>query len=338
MIKISNLKIHDPSGMHKIYDQWPEFAKQAYESKFEPITFDEIDHIVFAGMGGSGTIGDVFAAILSKTNIHVSIVKGYLLPKTVDKNTLVVITSVSGNTSETITILNSVVNLDCKIIVFSSGGKIESFCKNNKIPFRFIQKRHSPRASFVDYVYSILNILQNIIPINQKDVFQSIIELKKLSEKISSNNLNDTNPALHLAENITSTPLIYYPWGLQAAAIRFKNSLQENAKMHVMIEDVIEASHNSVVSWQLPSNVLPILLQGDDDYVKTKERWNIMKEYFDENSINFSEILSIKGNILSKLICLIYLLDYTTLYRAVLSQVDPAPIPAINFIKNRLNS
>ena len=108
--------------------------------------------------------------------------------------------------------------------------------------------------------------------------------------------------------------------------------------MHVMIEDVIEASHNSIVSWQCPSNVLPILLQGDDDYVKTKERWNIMKEYFDENSINFSEIISIKGNILSKLICLIYLLDYTTLYRAVLSQVDPAPIPAIDFIKNRLSS
>jgi glucose/mannose-6-phosphate isomerase len=79
-------------------------------------------------------------------------------------------------------------------------------------------------------------------------------------------------------------------------------------------------------------------LQGDDDYVKTKERWNIMKEYFDENSINYSEIISIKGNILSKLISLIYLLDYVTLYRAVLSKVDPAPIPAIDFIKRRLTS
>ena len=76
MIEISNLKIYDPSGMHKIYDQWPEFAKQAYESKLEPITYDEIDHIVLAGIGGSGTIGDVFSAILSKTNIHVSVVKG----------------------------------------------------------------------------------------------------------------------------------------------------------------------------------------------------------------------------------------------------------------------
>jgi len=338
MITKSDLETYDPSGMHKIYDQWPEFAKQAYESDFESIRYDGIDHIVFAGMGGSGTIGDMFSAILSKTNIHVSIVKGYLLPKTVDKNTLVVATSVSGNTSETLTILNSIVNLDCKVIVFSSGGKTESFCKNNKIPFRLVQKRHSPRASFVDYVYSILNVLEDIIPISKKDIFQSLSDLKKISEKISSENLSETNPALNLAEAITGIPLIYYPWGLQAAAIRFKNSLQENAKIHAMIEDVIEASHNSVVSWESSSNVLPILLQGEDDYVKTKERWKIMKDFFRENSIHFDEIISIKGNILSKLICLIYLLDYSTVYRAVLSKVDPSPIPAIDFIKNRLSS
>tara|TARA_B110001454_G_scaffold81590_1_gene78592 strand:+ start:3469 stop:4485 length:1017 start_codon:yes stop_codon:yes gene_type:complete len=338
MITTLNLEKYDPSEMHKIYDQWPELAKQAYELKFESVNYDEIDHIVFAGMGGSGTIGDMFSAILSKTKIHVSIVKGYLLPKTVDKNTLVVITSVSGNTSETLTILNSIVNLDCKVIVFSSGGKIKTFCKHNKIPFRFIQKRHSPRASFVDYVFPILNILENIIPINKKDIYQSISDLENISKKISSKNLTETNPALNLAENIIDTPLIYYPCGLQAAAIRFKNSLQENAKMHVMIEDVIEASHNSIVSWQSPSRVFPILLQGEDDYVKTKERWNIMKDFFHENSINYSEIMSVKGSIFSKIICLIYFLDYVTIYRAILSKVDPAPIPAIDFIKNRLSS
>jgi glucose/mannose-6-phosphate isomerase len=338
MITTLNLEKYDPSEMHKIYDQWPELAKQAYESEFEYVNYDKIDHIVFAGMGGSGTIGDMFSAILSKTKIHVTIVKGYLLPKTVDKNTLIVITSVSGNTSETLTILNSIVHLDCKVIVFSSGGKTKSFCKHNKIPFRFIRKRHSPRASFVDYVFSILNILDNILPIGKKDIYQSLSDLEKISKKISSKNLTETNPALNLAENIIDIPLIYYPWGLQAAAIRFKNSLQENAKMHVMIEDVIEASHNSIVSWQSPSNVFPILLQGEDDYVKTKERWKIMKDFFHENSINYSEIMSVKGSIFSKIICLIYFLDYVTIYRAILSKVDPAPIPAIDFVKNRLSS
>ena len=98
---------------------------------------------------GSGAIGDLFASILSKTNIHVSIVKGYLLPKTVDKNTLVVTTSVSGNTIETLTVLNSVKDLDCHVIAFSSGGKMEEFCGKHKINFKKIDLIHSPRTSFI---------------------------------------------------------------------------------------------------------------------------------------------------------------------------------------------
>ena len=90
MITQHDLEKYDPSGMHKIYDKWPEIAKQAYDSNLESIDFPNIDNVVFAGMGGSGAIGDLFSSILSKSNIHVSLVKGYLLPKTVDKNTLVI--------------------------------------------------------------------------------------------------------------------------------------------------------------------------------------------------------------------------------------------------------
>ena len=117
----------DSKGMYKIYDRWPEIAKVAFESDLNPVDFKNIDHIIFAGMGGSGAIGDLFASILSKTNIHVSLVKGYVLPKTVDKNTLIVTTSVSGNTIETLTVLDSAKKLDCNIIAFSSGGKMEEF-------------------------------------------------------------------------------------------------------------------------------------------------------------------------------------------------------------------
>ena len=106
-----------------------------------------------------------------------------------------------------------------------------------------------------------------------------------------------------------SIPIIYYPYGLQSAATRFKSSLQENAKTHAIIEDIIEACHNGIVSWEKPSVVQPILLQGQDDFIKTKERWSIVKEFFNEKNVEFKEIHSTKGGILSKLINLIYLLD-----------------------------
>ena len=90
-----NLEKYDPDGMYNVYDKWSDLAKDAYYSEINAVDFKDIDHVVFSGMGGSGAIGDLFASILSKTDIHTTVVKGYALPKTVDKNTLVVCTSVS---------------------------------------------------------------------------------------------------------------------------------------------------------------------------------------------------------------------------------------------------
>ena len=182
----------------------------------------------------------------------------------------------------------------------------------------------------------MIKILEDIVPIKKNQVTNSIKELKILNKKISSKNLTDKNPAIKIAKEISGIPLIYYPWGLQASAIRFKNSLQENTKMHAIVEDVVEASHNGVVAWENKSEVFPIILKGYDDYIKTKERWEIMKTYFKNNEIKYGEISSIKGDILSKLIYLVYLLDYSTIYKAVLNKIDPTPVKSINYIKSQL--
>ena len=336
MLDIETMNKVDTQGMYKIYDQWKQISKDAYNSDLDPVDFKNIDYIVFAGMGGSGAIGELFASILSKSNIHVSLVKGYLLPKTVDKNTLVVTISVSGNTVESLTVLDSAHKLDCNVIAFSSGGKIEEYCIKNQINHRKIKSIHSPRASFVQFTFSILKILSSIIPINKQEITQSIESLENLSQKISSNNLSETNPSLDLANFISGIPLVYYPYGLQSSATRFKSSIQENAKSHIIIEDIVEASHNGIVAWEKSSIVQPILLRGYDDYIKTKDRFEIIKELFDKNSIKYKEITSVDGNILTKIMTLIYLLDYASIYRAILSGIDPSPVSSINFLKSRI--
>lgn len=323
--------------MCQVYDQWPKIASMAYESDLESVNFKNIEHIVFAGMGGSGAIGDLFLSVLSKTSIFVTIVKGYLLPKTVDSKTLVVLISASGNTVETLSIANSAKDLGCKLICFSSGGKLEKFCKNNTIEYRKVTMYDNPRSSFPAYVYSILKVLNSIIPINKTHIEDSISQMEIMSEKISTKNLNDSNPSLLLAKQLDEILLIYYPWGLQSAAIRFKNSIQENMKSHAMIEDVIESCHNGIVSWEKISIVYPILIRGTEDHVQTKERWKILKDYFNENNIDYGEVVSINGNVLSKIINLIYLLDFATLYRAIINGTDPNPVHSIDFVKKRLH-
>lgn len=322
--------------MHKIYDMWPQIGKLSYESNKEVADFKNIDHIVFSGMGGSGTIGDILSSMLSKSNIHSCIVKGYHLPNTADKNTLVITTSVSGDTAETLAVLKSARKFGCKIIAFSSGGKMQQYCSKNNLAYKKLEFLHSPRASLSGFLYSILAFLEPVFMVKKKDIMESIASLETLQKLINSSNLKNNNQSLKLAEWISGIPLIYYPWGLQAAAIRFKNSLQENAKFHAMAEDVIEASHNGIVSWEKYSEVQPILIRGADDHLKTKERWDILKIYFKQKNIDFKEIVSVKGNILSKLICLIYVLDYSTIYKALLSKNDPSTIASIDFVKKRL--
>jgi len=336
MLDISTLEKYDSQQMYKIYDRWAEIARESFESEQDSVNFDDIKHIVFAGMGGSGAIGDMFASILSKSKIHVNIVKGYLLPQTVNSDTLVIVASVSGNTAETLSVLESANDLGCKIIAFSSGGKMQEYCKKNEIEHRVIPKYHSPRASFTSYLYTIFKVLYSTFEIKQDDILESITELEKIGKKINSSNLTNENLALRLAEYITGIPVIYYPFGLQAAAIRFKNSLQENSKIHAMIENIVETCHNGIVSWERTSNVQPILIQGADDFIKTKERWEILKKYFEKNNINYFEISSVKGSILSKIINLIYILDYSSIYFAVMSKIDPTPVKSIEFVKSKL--
>jgi len=337
LIDKASLEKFDSQRMHKVYDIWPEIAKESYFSKLSQIEYETCDHVVFAGMGGSGAIGDIFSAILSKTSTHVTVVKGYHLPKTVTSDSVVVVTSISGNTIETISMLENAIKLNSKIIVFSDGGKMEEICKKENIPYRKIKKYHSPRGSFTSFLYGMLHVLKPIITIEEKDITESIKKLENISKKINSKNITEENPAIKLAKWINSMPVIYYPWGLEPVGIRFKNSLQENSKIQAVIEDVIESCHNGIVTWDKQNNFQPILIRGQDDFEKTKERWEILKEFFDKQKIDYKEIISEDGNILTKIICLIYILDYTSIYLAVKLKTDPTPVNAIEYIKKKLN-
>ena len=337
-MELQNLEKIDSQNMHEVYEEWPNIARTFFDKKFEKIKISNINHIVFVGMGGSGALGDIFSSILSKTNMHIRVVKGYNLPKTVNENTLVVAISISGNTNETNTVLEKASKLNCKLIAFSSGGKMEKYCEDNSIEFRKIKKFHSPRASFPSFLFSILNILSPIIPISEKDIQNTLDKMQEVKKMISIENNSKNNIAMSLAKWISNVPLIYYPWGLECVAIRFKSSLQENSKTHVIIEDIVESCHNGVVAWEKESSIKPIMIRGDDDHFRTIEKFEIISEYFDEKNIEYKEIFSGNGNILTKIINLIYILDYVTIYKSILEGIDPTPVKTIEYIKKKIDN
>ena len=338
MINKEILDKYDTQRMYKVYDNWPKIARDSYERKIMPLSCDNVNHLVFVGMGGSGTVSDIFYSILSQTSIHVTVIKGYVLPKNIDKNTLVVITSMSGDTEETLTALKSSLQYNCMKIAFSAGGLIEKFANNNKIEHRSLIMHLNPRSSLPSAVYTILNVLGDTLSIDKNDVYDSIRALEDYSQKICSDNLTDKNPSLKLAMHLSEICLIYYPHGLQTVATRFKNSIHENMKKHASIENIIESCHNQIMAWDDNTNVLPILLHGSDDHVKTIDRWDVIKELFKTRKINYEEFSVSGNNILTKTISSIYELDYATLYRAVIEEKDPYIIESIKYIKKLMKN
>ena len=99
---------------------------------------------------------------------------------------------------------------------------------------------------------------------------------------------------------------------------------------------MLESSHNGIVAWNENKTLQPILIKGKDDHIRTKERWNIIKEFFNTKDLQFFEINSVDGNILSKIINLIYVTDFATIYLSILENIDPSPVEAIDFVKKRL--
>ncbi len=332
-MELKDLQKIDVKRMYEIYDKWPEIARKSYKNTEVNSSFDKVEHIAICGMGGSGAIGDFIASILSKEKIHVSVIKGYTLPTNVDKHTLLIAISISGDTEETLSALKQGQSIGCKIITFSSGGKMKKYCYDEKIDFYELEMINSPRVSFVNFLFPILKTLESIVNIGKQEIEKTLESLERTRKIICSDNLSSSNIALELARWLEPTPVIYYPYGLKAAAIRFKNSLQENSKMHVINEDLIEACHNGIVAWEQQSSSKPIFIRGKNDHPQTKRRWDILKEYFNNESISYKEIISEEDSIFSKLINLIYILDYTSIYKAILLKIDPTPVKSIDFIK-----
>lgn len=333
-----DLSKFDSLGICKAYNNWPEIANEVYENNdYDIVDFKNINHVAFAGMGGSGTVGEIFSSILSESGIQTSVIKSHLLPKTINNETLVVVTSISGNTEESFSIIQEAKKKNIKVIAYTSGGRIKKKCDNNQIKFQYVEKIHSPRASLTSALYTMLKTLGPQFNISRKEVMNSINQMEKTRNEINSSQLNENNPSIKLAEWISKIPVIYYPQGLKPAAIRFKNSLQENSKMHVVTEEVLEACHNGIMSWEGAKDMKCVLIRGENDHFQTKTRIEIIKQYFKENHILFYEVNSVKGELLSKIINLIFKLDYASIYHSIINHNDPSPLKSIEYIKNLQN-
>ncbi len=344
MLSPSDIEKLDRSRLHLIYENWPAHCKKAYQIDVNVPEIPDIEEVVYAGMGGSATTGDILQDWLrSSIEIPFHVVKDYHLPKFADKNTFVIATSCSGNTEEVLSIFSEAMKSECKIATISSGGLLEETSLRNNVTHTKIRFTLLSRASFPYLFYVSSKILETcgLIRGLEDQIPRSIEILDRVSKKISVKVPLKENLSKDIAVKIyDSLPVIYGSSLNRAVAIRFKNVLNENSKMHAIVDVIPELCHNEVVAWEGSKNkpLRALLLRYKGEPTEVETMFEIVRELIRDVGFEVFEVWSLGEDRLSKIVSLLYILDFASFYAAALRGFDPTPTVNIDKVKQGLKS
>lgn len=344
----------DKSNLKADYDNWPDLARSSWSESMPPQLDRSYSSMLLVGMGGSGIIGEVLSDLTTEVDgIHIDVLKDYHLPRFYTSDTLVVGISASGNTEETISVLNESSKKGLDICTFGSGGLLERLSHTNqRIRFTKSKMLKVPRSSFPGLFYPILKFLvQNgYLKISEDHVLDSIECLSRARE-LCSKPLVKQNKALEIALEISqmknALPIIYSSKRTRSVGLRFRQSLNENSKIHAFEGTIPEICHNDIVSWDYAkaskaksyvSSAVPIALKLEDDPLEIRARFQIIEDILKKSKSRFIDAQSIGTSYISKLISMMYILEYSTYYAAILRGVDPILTPSIDLLKDELKT
>lgn len=341
MITETDLTNVDQKRLYRIYEEWPYYFKEsaALPCKLDH-SADYYTSIVFCGMGGSATSCDILNDLLqSHTNVYSSVLRGQHIPLSTDKHSLVVVNSISGNTQEVISMTEEASKRNAEIICITSGGKLKELALKNSHKVINIPDLSIPRASLPYLLMPGLNLISPFLPSTIRNEIKSLPNsLSKVARDITVSVPEKINEAKKIARFLeNSFAFCFTSPNLYSAGSRFKNSLNENAKVHCINESILEASHNEIVpfSFDNKSNLARrvLFLRWKEDPAIVNHRFQKVKHFFRSIGQPFKEVNAFDEGIISAIVASIYLLDYSTIYMAIASNQDPAPTPAIDILK-----
>ena len=296
----------------------------------------KITNVLICGLGGSGIGGSIVADIVSgQILVPISYSKDYSIPNYVDENTLVIGSSYSGNTEETLEALDECLKRKAEVAIITSGGKLISIAKKNNLNHIVIPGGNPPRAMFAYSFTQLFFILKHYKIINS-DFINNFIKGINLLDKEKE---NIKQQAKDLAKKIfKKTPVIYVANGGEGVAIRFRQQLNENSKVLCWHHVVPEMNHNELLGWRTNTeNLAVIYLRNKSDYIRNQKRMDINKEVISKYTDNISDIWSMGVSALENSLYLINFGDWVSWYLSELNNVDAIEIDVINFLKDKLS-
>jgi glucose/mannose-6-phosphate isomerase len=308
-----------------------EFPMQIRGANIESLNLESYKGIAFSGMGGSGIVGDLAKTLLEKHNIHVPVVslRGYSLPPYVKEGWLVFCISYSGNTEETLSVAQSALERNIKPVCISSGGRLAELAQKEHLPHFSLPEGYPPRYALGHMLSLVLSLL------GIKNTLESCSSfLKEKKEAIKEE-------AKKIAQSFEGyIPVVYATQLLESVAFRWKTQINENAKTLCYTAVLPELHHNEVVGLDNPitRNVCSFLLMFDpEDHPRVIKRVQITEELLRDFGVAPRVIKAEGESFLQRILYLVHLGDWVSLYLSELYKYDPLPVKTIDIIKSKLS-
>ncbi len=338
----------DPSRMRAHLHWFPQQCQEAWQKAMEfklPPGLSEVDKLVVLGMGGSAIGADLarsLIASMSKPVFHVS--REYDLPSFVDKDTLVIACSYSGNTEETISSFSQALQTPARKLAITTGGKLQELASAHKVPVFTVECVAPPRAALGYSLFPLLAFLYRAGFIKTEPQVADTVrilegQLAKLGETVPVS----LNPAKQLAEKLRGKlAVIYGAQPMVEVAHRWKTQFNENSKAWAFYEPLPELNHNAVVGYRFPREmadfVSVIMLRCPSVHPRNAVRYQITSEMLSKAAIPHQIVDSTGDEVLSQVMSLVFLGDWTSYYLAALYETDPTPVEIIDYLKRRLSN
>lgn len=338
----------DKSGMLRVVEAFPKQCSDAV-SLAKHIRLKEdyggVTRLAVLGMGGSGIGADLLKTVVeSQSELPVTAVKGYDLPRHVRSDTLVFAVSYSGDTEETLSAFTQALDRGARIIAITSGGSLHKQALEHGLAFVEVPAGYQPRAALGFLFLPMLMVLDRLGLIDpQKDaILETLTILQALSERYSWKQPSEDNLAKRVAgELLGKVPVIYGSDGLTApAALRWKCQLNENSKVPAFWSVFPELNHNEIVGWELLKDFTQdfslVLLRDREEHSRVARRMDITRELVSAHVGKVHELWCEGNYRLAKILSILYLGDFVSVYLALLNKVDPTPVERISLLKKRL--
>ena len=349
MINLDDPEVYsrlDPSDMLRRIAELPKQCRQAWQSAMSfplPPDYSASERVLILGMGGSAIGGDLVRSLAQEVGgAPIAVHRDYDLPA-VDEGTLVIASSYSGNTEETLSSFAQALKTPAKKLAVTTGGRLKAMAEENSIPVFCFHYVAEPRAAFGYSFFSILGMLKRLglIAIESGEVGEAIETIEELAPTLAQGVPTDANPAKRLATRLWDHVAIIYGAGvLSNVAYRWKTQFNENSKTWAFHECFPELNHNAVVGYRIPSwlavKALVIMLRSPSLHHRLLERYRLTSDILAASGVAH-ELVDAQGEgPLSQILSAVLLGDYVSYYLAILNNVDPSPVEVINQLKKKL--